>query len=190
MSTYYLISSLPPVSLDVKPTLTLEEYLSLCQSQLVAAEAEAIEALLGDQPSGHPFVAAWRDKEAILKNAIAYARATISNADVEPWIRPTQGCDLSYEVLVDEVFQIADPLQREKGLDKLRWAIAESLQAYDPMDATVALAYAIKLKLAWRWAKLNTEKGQAAFEGLTTKNFISDESGRSGGSDRSQGATA
>jgi len=171
MSTYYLISSLPTVSLDVKPTLTPEEYHSFCRSQLGSADAEAIEALLFDTVSAHPFVVAWRDKETILKNAIAYARATILNADVEPWIRPTQGCDLSYEVLVDEVFQITDPLQREKGLDKLRWTIAESLQAYDPMDATVALAYAIKLKLAWRWANLNTEKGQTAFEQLTTKEF-------------------
>jgi hypothetical protein len=190
MSTYYLISSLPTLSLDVKPTLTLEEYISLCRAQLGSADAEAIEALLSDQTSRHPFVAAWRDKETILKNAIAYARATISNADVEPWIRPTQGCDLSYEVLVDEVFQRADPLQREKGLDNLRWSIAESLQAYDPMDVTIALAYAIKLKLAWRWASLNTEKGQAAFEQLTTYTLNSDGSDRSGGSDRSQGATA
>lgn len=190
MSTYYLISSLPVLSLDLKPELTPEEYLANGRAQLGSPDAEAIEALLGDHPSGHPFVVAWRDKENILKNAIAYARATRSNTDVEPWIRPTQGCDLSYEVLVDEVFQLADPLQREKGLDELRWTIAESLQDYDPMDVTVALAYAIKLKLAWRWANLNIEKGESAFEGLTTKNLNSDGSDRSVGSDRSQGAPA
>ena len=187
MSTYYLISSLPALSLDLKPSLTREEYFSLCCAHLGPSDVEAVEALLFDAASAHPFVTAWRDKETILKNAIAYARATISNADVEPWIRPTQGCDLSYEVLVDEVFQVADPLKREQGLDKLRWAIAESLQAYDPMDVTVALAYAIKLKLAWRWANLNPENGHATFEQLTTNNLSSDESDRSGGS---QGATA
>jgi Protein of unknown function (DUF2764) len=171
MSTYYLISSLPALSLDQRPSLTRESYLSLCRAQLSATDADAVEALLGDKTASHPFVVAWRDKETILKNAIAYARATKVNADVEPWIRPTQGCDISYEVLVDEVFQLADPLQRERGLDKLRWMIAESLQAHDPMDVTVALAYAIKLKLAWRWAKLNTESGQTAFEQLTTVKF-------------------
>jgi Protein of unknown function (DUF2764) len=171
MSTYYLISSLPALSFDLKPSLTPEEYLTLCRAQLGNSDAEVIEALLFDTASSHPFVLAWRDKETILRNAIAYARATLSNADVEPWIRPTQGCDLSYEILVDEIFQVADPLLREQGLDKLRWTIAESLQAYDPMDVSVAFAYAIKLKLAWRWAKLNTEKGQATFEQLTTKEF-------------------
>jgi hypothetical protein len=171
MSTYYLISSLPVINLEQRPSLTREDYLSQCRSQLRAADADASEALLFDLPSSHPFVVAWRDKETILKNAIAYARATKANADVEPWIRPTEGCDISYEVLVDEVFQLTDPLQRERGLDKIRWMIAESLQAYDPMDVTVALAYAIKLKLALRWATLDEAKGQATFEQLTTSKF-------------------
>lgn len=171
MSTYYLISSLPALTLEQRPSLTREDYLSQCRAQLSATDADAIEALLFDLSSSHPFVITWRDKETILKNAIAYARATKANADVEPWIRPTEGCDISYEVLVDEVFQLADPLQRERGLDKIRWMIAESLQAYDPMDVTVALAYAIKLKLALRWATLDEAKGQTTFEQLTTSKF-------------------
>ncbi len=179
MSTYYLISSLPVLNLEQRPSLTSEDYLLQGRTQLSATDADAIEALLFDLPSSHPFVVAWRDKETILKNAIAYARATKANADVEPWIRPTEGCDISYEVLVDEVFQLTDPLQRERGLDKLRWMIAESLQDYDPMDVTVALAYAIKLRLAWRWAKLDEAKGQVAFEQLTTKEFQLDGSVRS-----------
>jgi hypothetical protein len=171
MSTYYLISSLPVLNLEQRPSLTREDYLLQCRSQLSATDADAIEALLFDLSSSHLFVVAWRDKETILKNAIAYARATKAHADVEPWIRPTEGCDTSYEVLVDEVFQLTDPLQRERGLDKLRWKIAESLQGYDPMDVTVALAYAIKLKLAWRWANLNVETGLTTFEQLTTIDF-------------------
>jgi hypothetical protein len=39
------------------------------------------------------------------------------------------------------------------------------------MDVTVALAYAIKLKLAWRWANLNVETGLTTFEQLTTIDF-------------------
>lgn len=171
MSTYYLISSLPALSFDQRPLLTVEGYISACRAELSAPDAEAAEALLLNKPSVHPFVVAWRDKETIFRNAIAYARANATGADVEPWIRPTQGCDLSYEVLVDEAFQQTDPLQRERELDRLRWEIAESLQDYDPMSPTVALAYAIKLGLAWRWANLNTDKGQTTFEQLTNKDF-------------------
>jgi hypothetical protein len=47
------------------------------------------------------------------------------------------------------------------------------------MDVTVALAYAIKLKLAWRWASLNSDKGQSTFEQLTTTEFQLDGSVRS-----------
>jgi hypothetical protein len=171
MSTYYLISSLPTLSFDQRPLLTAEAYLSACRAELSASDAEAVEALLFNKPSSHPFVVAWRDKETIFRNAIAYARANAADINVTPWIRPTQGCDPSYEGFVDEAFQKTDPLQRERELDKFRWEMAESLQGYDPMSPTVALAYAIKLGLAWRWANLNAEKGQERFEQLTNKEF-------------------
>jgi hypothetical protein len=176
MSTYYLISSLPMLSLDSQPLITAEAFLEACRAQLNAEDADAAEALIQNTPSQHPFVLAWRDKDTILRNAIARSRARLADMDAERWIRPTEGCDPCIDLLVNDAFEQPDPLKREKELDDTRWVIAESLQGYDPMSVSVALGYAIKLALAWRWANLNADKGRETFEQLTNKEFRSDRS--------------
>jgi len=174
MSTYYLISSLPMLSLDHPPLITAAAFIEACQAQLKSADAEAAEALVRGTPSRHPFVAAWRDKDTLLRNAIAQERARAVGTEAHRWLRPTEGCDLSIGLLVGEAFEETDPLKREYKLDRARWMIIESLQGYDPMGVNVALGYAIKLTLAWRWANLNADKGREAFEQLTTQEFLSD----------------
>jgi hypothetical protein len=179
MSTYYLISSLPHLSLDQRPLITTEAFIEVCRAQLSAEDAEAAEALIRHIPSRHPFVLAWRDKDTILRNAIARARARLANTEAERWLRPTEGCDPCIDLLVDEAFEQADPLKREHELNDARWRIAEALQGYDPMSVSVVLGYAIKLTLALRWANLNADQGREIFEHLTSNEL------RSGGSDRS-----
>jgi hypothetical protein len=176
MSIYYLISSLPMLSLDQRPLITVEAFVEACRAQLSPEDAEAAEALLRHTPSRHPFVAAWRDKDALLRNAIARARADRANVEEARWLRPTEGYDTCIDLLVEEAFQQTDPLTLERELDLVRWMIAENLQGYDPMSTNVALGYAIKLTLAWRWANLDMDQGRATFEKLTTQEILSDSS--------------
>jgi hypothetical protein len=171
MSTYYLISSLPLLSLDSQPLITAEAFVETCRAQLNTEDADAAEALIRNTPSQHPFVLAWRDKDAMLRNAIARARARLADTDAERWIRPTEGCDTSIALLVDDAFEQPNPLKREKEIDEARWLIAESLQGYDPMSVSVALGYAVKLTLALRWANLNADLGRETFEQLTRNKF-------------------
>jgi hypothetical protein len=176
MSIYYLISSLPMLSLDQRPLITVAAFAEACRAQLRPEDAEAAEALLRHTPSRHPFVAAWRDKDALLRNAIVRARADRANIEEERWLRPTEGYDTCIDLLVEEAFQQTDPLTLERELDLVRWMLAENLQGYDPMSTNVALGYAIKLTLAWRWANLDSKQGLAAFEKLTTQEILSDSS--------------
>ena len=171
MSTYYLISSLPLLSPDQRPLITVEAFIEACRAQLGAEDAEAAEALIRNAPSTHPFVVAWRDKDAILRNAIARVRAHLIGTNAERWLRPTEGCDPCIDLLVNEAFEQPDPLKRELELNDVRWRIAESLQGYDPMSVNVVLGYAIKLTLALRWVNLNADKGRETFEQLTNKEF-------------------
>ena len=171
MSTYYLISSLPMLSLESQPLITAEAFVEACRAQLDTEDADAAEALIRNSASQHPFVLAWRDKDSLLRNAIARARARLADTDAERWIRPTEGCDTGIDILVDDAFEQPDPLKREKELDEARWLIAEFLQGYDPMSVSVALGYAVKLTLALRWANLNADLGCETFEQLTRNKF-------------------
>jgi hypothetical protein len=167
MSLYYLLSSLPLLSFDAAPPISEDAFLGACQAQLDRRDAEAASALLCGLPSPHPFVCAWRDKETILRNAAARERARVAGSDATRWLRPAGGCDTYLESLVEDAFQEADPLRREKTLDRARWAAAEELQGPDPLTVRVALAYAIKLAILLRWSLRRADRGREAFDTLT-----------------------
>jgi hypothetical protein len=167
MSLVYLLASLPCLTLGATPLVSPEAFLAASHEQLDAATAAAAAALLADHADPHPFVQAWRDKEAILRNTVALRRAARRTLDPLPWLRPTIGSDLRIVSAVEEAFQISDPLARERALDRLRWAVADELQGPDPLSERALLAYAIRLRLAWRWAHLQVAKGRRRAEALT-----------------------
>ena len=167
MSHYYLISSLPLVSLDQPPQVTAEGFLGLCRAWLGGAAAEAAEALMTGKPSGHPFVKAWRGKDTLLRNVVAKARARAAGTDAEQWLRPAQEEDTQIERLVEDALQQPDPFRTERALDRVRWDVAEEMQGFDLMTIDAVLAYAVKLSLALRWATLDAGRGREVFENLT-----------------------
>ena len=162
MSIYYLIASLPTLDLETAPAITPDAFAQLCHEQLALAEADAAEALVAGREAPHPFVRDWRDRDTLLRNAAARQRAARRTTDPEPYQKPTSGCDLRIERDVEAAFQSADPLQRERQLDRIRWRVADELQGPDPMTPRAALAYAVKLRLACRWAALTPGAGRAA----------------------------
>ena len=105
MSLIYLLSSLPMLRFGEPAPLTPEAFLAGCRSQLPQREAEAAEALLTGGDAPHPFVRLWRDRDAILRNAMARARAKAAGKDPARWIRPVTGCDLRLERLVEAALQ-------------------------------------------------------------------------------------
>jgi hypothetical protein len=167
MSTYYLIASLPPLSVDQKLPLSVEAFQYACEEQLTPHDAAAARALLTHEASAHPFVVAWRDKEAILRNAVAQQRARVRGVESARWLRATEGCDLMIERQVEEAFQQTDPLRIERALDAIRWRVAEELAGVDPLAVGVVLAYAIKLGIVMRWNALQVDQGMDVFERLT-----------------------
>lgn len=152
---------------DAAPGITPGKFVETCHEQLSASDAQAVDALFYGQPSTHPFVAAWNDKETILRNAIVRERARATGKDAERWTRPTQGCDSMIEAEVEDAYQEPDPLKREKELDKIRWLIADELQGPDPLSIEVAFAFALKLAILTRWAGLSTAQGLKTFDTLT-----------------------
>lgn len=167
MSLYYLLASLPTLTFDATPSLSAAAFLEACRAQLGEADAEAADALFHGAPSSHPFAAAWRDKEAILRNAVARERARAAGLDATRWLRPTDGCDTQIESLVEDAFQEGDPLKKEKALDQARWTAAEELQGPDPLSVKVALAYAVKLAILARWSARRADRGHKVFDTLT-----------------------
>ncbi len=162
MNCVYLIASLPALTFLQKPSITPEAFQVLCEEHLGATDARAAALLCQDPDLGgktpvHPFAARWLDCEIQLRNAVAIARAARRKTDAAGSIRPHKGFDTYIEDDVESAFDLPTPLDREQALDRLRWAHLDELAGVDPLAVTVVLAYAAKLRIAQRWAALDTE---------------------------------
>lgn len=167
MSLIYLLSTLPMLRLDAAAPITPEAFLGSCRAQLSAEDAEAAEALLTGKDSGHPAVRRWRNREAILRNAVCRERARAAGKDASRWLHPTSDCDVRLEHLAEAALQEKDPLAKERALDKARWTAAEEMGGPDPLGISRVFAYAVELALITRWQAKNAEDGRAAFKALT-----------------------
>ncbi len=166
MSCFYLIASLPALTFLQKPLITPEAFREVCEAQLGTSDARAAAWLCqvpdmdGDAPT-HPFTARWMAREIQLRNAVARARAARRKTDAAGSIRPHTGFDNYIEDAVESAFDLSTPLEREQALDRLRWTLLDELAGVDPFAVTVVLAYAAKLRIAQRWAALDTEAALA-----------------------------
>ncbi|HCF94390.1 MAG TPA: hypothetical protein DEW46_04960 [Verrucomicrobia bacterium] len=172
MSYYYLAASLPMLSLDGEPPISLEDFLNRCDEHLSKKDSTALDALFSkhDTASRHTFVRAWRDRETQLRNAIVRVRAQRQSLDPASFLHHQDGFDSSVEKAVADAFSRANPLERERALDRVRWATAEELSGFDPFTGSAILAYALKLNIALRWASQDSAAGLQQAQTLVARN--------------------
>ena len=173
MSVPYLIASLPALSPDAAPALSIAEFRAACASALSASQSAVVDALLDGAPCGDAFVRSWRDVDAQIRNAAVRKRAARRGVDPTPFVRPTSGCDIAAQQGAEAAFALADPMQRERALDRVRWTALDNLQGPQPMTFEAVLAYAVRLQIATRWSKCDQSKGDAFLDNLAKQDAAS-----------------
>ncbi|OGH56233.1 MAG: hypothetical protein A3G34_05990 [Candidatus Lindowbacteria bacterium RIFCSPLOWO2_12_FULL_62_27] len=165
---FYLMSSLPTLSLDTPPPLTTDQFRLQCKTWLTPLEWAAVEEVLtfNESRSANPFLLRWRDREIQLRNAIARQRAARLGVDPEPHLREHGAYDASTDKSIINAFARPTPIEREMELDRLRWRIVDETAGFDPYQLSGLLAYALKIRLSRRWAKMDEGRGRAALEEL------------------------
>jgi len=162
MVYYYLAASLPMIFLDTPPEISYDEFRALCEQHLSQADLAALCTLApdGSGNSAPGFADEWKAVEIRLRNAVATHRAALLKRDPASYLKEEEGFDAFIEKGVAEAFSRDNPLERELQLDKLRWHHIEKLAGFDPFAGRAILAYALKLRLAERWAAFDSEKGE------------------------------
>lgn len=171
MNYYYLIAALPGLALEAEPPFSTDHFEELGRTHLTPSDGAILEALLHPRPdrtADHPFCAAWRDRETLLRNAIARIRANRRGVDPTPYERPVAGIDLALEKNVAEAFTRSHPAERDLDLDRIRWRTAEELAGFDPFALDAFLAYAIKFGLVTRRHQLTEQRGRERVERILT----------------------
>lgn len=170
-SYYYLVAGLPTLFLDDEPPITTAEFLAACDRWLAADDARGIHGLMGNHPewAEATCMLQWQARETEIRNTIVRLRAAKARVDVEPFLRPCRELDLYTEKAVAEAMSKPQPLERELGLDRLRWSLLDDLSRFDSFGLPAVVAYAMKLKLVERWSALTVEKGRSVIEEYLTK---------------------
>ncbi len=172
MNYYFLVASLPHISIGEMPAISFDEFAGLCSEHLTNSDMVTLNTILNNNEasSSHPFMKAWNEKETLFRNAISRIRASQLNREDSDFTRPAASFDSYVEKAAIEALSESNPLEKELSLDKHRWQQLEELEGFGMFTIKSILTYALKLKIAERWSKLDREKAKITAEELVNKN--------------------
>ena len=169
MHYYYYMASLPSLSMDEPPPVSSAEFMRNCQRLLEPRDWSALSRLMQPGESGkssRPFIRRWRDAEASMQNTTARMRGARLKRDATQYMHAEEQFDASAEQAALDAFSRRDPAAREESLDRFRWRQIEMLAGTDMFSVDALFAYALKLRIAERWASFDREKGRRRMEAI------------------------
>ena len=167
MNHWYLVASLPYLRFGEKPPMNRDAFLAACAGWLTEADLAAVRAALDNRdPADGGVAQCWWNGEVQLRDAVVRVRAKNCNTDAARFIQPHEGFNVSIEKMVTDAFTRANPLEQEAELERARWTLVEELALSEPFGFSAVLAFAVKLRIAERWASLDDEKGRKNVEEL------------------------
>jgi len=166
MSHWYLVSSLPVLRLGGKPPMNVDAFRAACVGHLSDDGISAVEAILGNSEPPVGEASGWWNSEVQLRDAVVRVRAKKRGADASSFLKPYEGFSVTLEKKVTDAFARPNPLEQELALDEARWVLADEIALTAPFGFLGVLAFAIKVRIAERWAGLDEETGKAKVEEL------------------------
>lgn len=169
-SRYYLAAQLPAFSINAASAVPItEEYFTdLCSRCLDEKSIKILKDLSLEPPreqaaTGSLFVDAWYERERSLRYALAQVRAAKLKKEFSV---NTQSLPADIVQIARTASGMASPLEAEEFLNNERAAALEELRPIDGFSADSFFYYALKLKLAVRIKKFNTEAGMNAYRAI------------------------
>ncbi len=166
MNHWYLVSSLPHLRLGEKPPMSAEVFRAACAGHLSADEMPAIEAALENREPSAGIASRQWNAEVQLRDAVIRLRAKNRGVDAAPFLKAHDGFSVAIEKRVTDAFARPDPLEQELALDRARWNLSDELALTEPFGFPGVLAFAIKVRIAERWAALDEDTGKETVEKL------------------------
>jgi hypothetical protein len=186
MNNYeYIVASLPVIRLDdLKASKGLaEKLLGEIRSQLSGRDNAILDFLLlsydPDQLNAdyyqralahkNRFVREWFAFDLDLRNTtVAYLNDQLGREKGQDQIllEGREDAEFPERAQADAILHGNDILDRERGLDELRWRKIDEITLMDYFDIEVILGFVCKLKIIDRWLQLDPESGRAMFRKL------------------------
>ena len=169
MSTfYYLISSLPSISLWEMPEINTDRLFDICDEWLSVKEMEVlkqVELSPNENIRKHiPTLVKWYNWETCLRNRLARHRSGKIDIDYTPYLREEHDYYSEIERIAQEAIAADTPLEKEKFLDEQRWSYLTNLEAGHIFNFDLVCIYKLKLMLCEKWLARDTERGKQNFD--------------------------
>lgn len=161
---WYLVSSLPYLRFGEKPSMGAEAFRAACMGWLEEDELSSVDSILDNREPSTAAARAWWNSEIQLRDAIVRVRAKNLGTDASRFLKPYEGFSATIEKWVDDAFVRADPMEREMEIDRARWMLADERAVNAPFGFAAILAFAVKVRIAERWASMDDEVGMARVE--------------------------
>ncbi|MCR5351727.1 MAG: DUF2764 domain-containing protein [Bacteroidales bacterium] len=189
MNNYeYIIASLPVLHQEDARSerVVAQELIDEIRAQLSERDSALLDLLLkGYDPEQldadfyraalkHPnrFIRDWFRFDLDLRNAtVSYLNASLGRPEeLDRILLPEHENDEFEESeAVQATLNCGDILQRERGLDELRWQKIEDLTMMDFFDIEAILGFVARLKIIDRWLQLDPEVGRSLFRQMVER---------------------
>lgn len=173
MSYYYLAASLPMLVLGDPAPFSFDEFRASSSTLLREEDLQELD-LLGEGRAGEglsSFSRRWFNAETQLRNAVARVRGGRHGVDAKTYLRDHKEFSVAIEEAVTDAYAKPNPLERELELDRLRWQALDELGREEPFGLSAILAFAVKLQLTERWARMDDEAGKQKVEDFVDENL-------------------
>jgi hypothetical protein len=173
---FYLISSLPTLTLTGDMLYSPEAFMEFCNLQLSEGEYSRLEevGLLPAATSVSNAHERWNAFETEVRNVAVHIRAHKLKSDPTPHVQDTMDLFGGLETHVQDAFS-HNPLGMEEHLDAVRWQFLDGLLVGKDFSFDAVVVYKIKLLLKEKRHTLDREKGRDALEQILSEKLTSDQ---------------
>lgn len=164
---YYLVASLPHLSLRAAPRLTPGEFLRRCAAQVspkhyrILAEVELFQAR--PAKTGLALLDRWYERERALRNVLAIERAKRLRVTAAGHLRDFRP-DPRLAEIARQLLALDSPLAADEELDRARWRFLEERAFGHYFDLETLVVYRLKLQILERRARFDPVVGAALLD--------------------------
>ena len=169
---YYLISTLPSLSLNEELPIRKCDFLSACKENLKTTDFKMLRSvdLFEIEQGKAPFdiIRSFYCWESGVRNALVRLRAERFGFNPEEFLR-CEIFDHSQMLLAEEAFNADSPLMAEDILNKARWEYLDELEFGYYFDIEILVIFFIKLQILERISLFDAVKGQEKLNAFVTQ---------------------
>lgn len=169
---YYVIASLPYLSLNEKLPISKDDFLAICKKYLKKIDFSIIASVNLFDVEKHKapldIIRRFFSWERGVRNALVKLRAERLGLDSDDFIRGDISDHLTGH-FAEEAFNAASPLMAENILNKARWNYLDELEFGHYFDIEILVVFFIKLQILERMSSFDADEGRERLNAIVSQ---------------------